>query len=94
MSEWRHIDTAPKDGSDILIFSQKHGRRVARYEPFQWGKSLEWFIGLEQGWCGGTYDCAPTHWMPLPPPPSSIICVVPDRDRPNQSINTLIDPPS
>jgi hypothetical protein len=67
--EWQPIETAPKDGSEILIFSEKHGRRVARFEPYPWGKSLKWFIGLERGWCGGTYCRSPTHWMKLPEEP-------------------------
>jgi hypothetical protein len=70
-SEWQPITTAPRDKTDIIVFSQRHGIRVARYDPFSWGNSkrLEWFIALEHGCSGGTFAIDVTHWMPLPAPP-------------------------
>lgn len=66
LRQWQQIDTAPKDGTGVLIASIKHGIRVARYQPWAWNPGLHWFIGLEPGICGGTYAADATHWMPLP----------------------------
>ena len=58
---WQPIETAPKDWSDILIWSQD-GICVGF-----WDESLEdWVSDLRKGqqWVYGA-----THWMPLPAPP-------------------------
>ena len=63
--EWQPIETAPKDGTSVLI---SNGVSVgeAHYEEYAEG----WF------WAGGHSTDAvdykvwtPTHWRPLPPPP-------------------------
>lgn len=70
--EWQTIETAPKDGTEVLI-SSKNGIKVARYEPWAWSDktrdAFQWFIALQEGNGGGTYAVDPTHWMPLPLPP-------------------------
>ncbi len=65
MGEWLDIDTAPLDGTDILLLTHDGMNMiVASWEedaPDDW----RWMT-LD----GPTYhrDVA-THWMPLPPPP-------------------------
>ena len=58
--EWRAIDTAPKDGSEVILagkwLSGKWEVRPGRYLATRWP-----YVGQGQ----------PTHWMPLPTPPSS-----------------------
>jgi Protein of unknown function (DUF551) len=61
MSTWQPIETAPKDGTRILITSnwtdyanKPLGCEVGRWDGFQW-------VACEK---------EPTHWMPLPEPPS------------------------
>lgn len=77
MSSWRPIESAPKDGSDILFYDRK-GRYVwpaygvkGGYRPLmqigRWLNGRGWMITDEQ--CGGYADCEPSHWMPLPAPP-------------------------
>lgn len=64
MSEWQPIETAPKDGTRVLLFSpggdgEDPTRQVA-----------------EGAWCrvwwrmeAGDYWTTPTHWIALPAPP-------------------------
>jgi hypothetical protein len=69
MSEWQPIETAPKDGSQLL------GWANGDYATFRWTGGYFNLI------VAGTFaeDAAwwPTHWMPLPTPPS----VGPVKDR-------------
>lgn len=69
---WRPIDTAPKDGTKILLgYFPK-----PTYDGSSVMKSCEvafWHSG-HQKWCGRALLNAegyfsPTHWMPLPEPP-------------------------
>lgn len=67
--EWQPIETAPKDGTHILLYSDQDV-----LEGY-WCDGRKRFI--ETGYCFvGCGCCAdsltpPTHWMPLPPPPSN-----------------------
>lgn len=58
MGEWQDIETAPKDGTDILGFDED-GRVVVWWDRNAWIRR------------GDDYDIVthPTHWQPLPPPP-------------------------
>ena len=59
---WRPISTAPRDGTEVLADTSGLGLVVVYWDDdeSQWGTGLGY---LERG--------APTHWMPLPPPPTS-----------------------
>ena len=64
MSDWRPMETAPKDGTPVLIYfprigSQRRGQAVAYYHRV----SGSWVTHP------GMYNRSPTHWMPLPDPP-------------------------
>lgn len=70
---WQPMETAPKDGSEVLIWD-RGAIRVARFEPLGWSQAtaiaFRWFIPLGKGECsGGTFAVDPTRWMPLPDPP-------------------------
>ena len=74
VSGWQPIETAPKDGTTILIYR--------RMPPWHVRGSAYWFIGSD-GSCGwisrglvahgrspGELGLSePTHWMPLESPP-------------------------
>lgn len=67
---WRPIETAPKDGTEIIL---RKGDRVGAAAWIKWPSTEYeeagegWTIGHDSdSWDG---DQAPTHWMPLPPPP-------------------------
>ena len=70
--EWQPIETAPKDGESILVFnsygiSEVQWCNEQDYDvPHDW-----WYIdGMKAGYFGLRGD-EPTHWMPLPAPPST-----------------------
>lgn len=74
MSDWQPIDTAPKDGSWILLTGGKDAQGWDHDEPqppmvvAQWASYAEcWqFAWYDSGYYG-EYD-QPTHWLPLPQP--------------------------
>jgi hypothetical protein len=69
--EWQPIETAPKDGTLVLLLDIHGNHRIGGYElncqNRKWGT----------GWEGGDWDFKidfdpqPTHWMPLPQPPQT-----------------------
>lgn len=68
MSKWQPIATAPKDGTEILLFGccrEKDDYR--RYAP---DANVGWWDGA---WRTRTIDsevCDATHWMPIPAVPA------------------------
>lgn len=62
--KWRPIDTAPKDGSRVLGFTE-----------FDLHLVIKWcddnFFDEKFGWTDDDGGCrySVTHWMPLPKPP-------------------------
>lgn len=73
-SQWQPIETAPKDGTEIIGWN---GKSVTCYS---WTESED--DNDHSGWCVSGYsyggilydlhnvpDVDPTHWMPLPPAP-------------------------
>lgn len=86
MSEWRPIETAPKDGRHILLLQAGHtddyptrvvnafwGDKFAGYSadnPDNYAW-LNWHEGFEYTEGGVLWATVePTHWMPLPAPPA------------------------
>lgn len=77
MTEWQLIETAPRDGRDIVAVS------MDAIEPTSfvvcWSDTFnQWFIGgdgmlslvlNEAIDVSDTYSIDPTHWIPLPEPP-------------------------
>jgi hypothetical protein len=59
-SEWQNIETAPKDGTSILVYdaATEFGQR--------W--DIAWMAGGWRSIRGGLIN-TPTHWMPLQSPP-------------------------
>jgi len=83
MSEWQDISTAPKDGTAVLLFEPMESRFIA--DGFVQGPRVGEMLGIGVGhwiwpdwsepyWAdyfdGDRLMSDPTHWMPLPPPPS------------------------
>jgi len=78
MSEWLPIETAPKDGTHVLVYGPNW---MPAHVAVTW-----WCLSLLAGkkselsrvpqvvdyWTSGKgfrLDFEPTHWMPLPAPP-------------------------
>ncbi len=66
MSEWQPIETAPKDGTEILVFIDGNIFQAHQDEQLDWCMPFAKAHGCG---CCGWNDDKPTHWMPLPPPP-------------------------
>ena len=73
MSDWQTIESAPKDGAAVLVYT--NGGQVT--EAYWSSDNQSWILrfydednrflrakgGME------IFHISPTHWMPLPPPP-------------------------
>ena len=69
MNEWQPIETAPKDGTPILAYVEDVAIQM-EYSYFlkEWGPV--WLAAHGCGCCGEYSVPEPTHWMPLPDPPT------------------------
>lgn len=70
MSEWQPIETAPKDGTAILLWGYADGIFIG-----WWFDTKTYEFGVlkraSEGWSGGWKMALgsapkPTHWQPLP----------------------------
>jgi hypothetical protein len=69
MSKWQPIETAPKDGSYIMILFDGEHRVVSWVEPIKGARIWHW---AERDQIEPSFNPAlVTHWMPLPEPPQS-----------------------
>lgn len=70
MSVWQPIETAPKDGTAVLLYIPARRGYFARQDvvPAFWSG---WGGGVwENSTSGGKVNDTPSHWMPLPPEPA------------------------
>jgi hypothetical protein len=72
MTEWQPIETAPRDGTSVLLFATQNPHDMVDYKGAQvlsgyWCQLDEAWCSTGSTWTGPFYD--PTHWMPLPEPP-------------------------
>jgi len=91
--EWKPIETAPKDGTEVLAYSEPGctGVMLVRWialVDFLTDYEIEdlslngmddatletedWFMADFLQGTRLSPDCYPTHWMPLPSPPSPV----------------------
>lgn len=62
---WQPIESAPKDGTEILVYI----RGVGRQSPFM--QTVVWRDGYFWDMSDFGYREYVTHWMPLPEPPKA-----------------------
>jgi hypothetical protein len=60
MLAWQPIKTAPKDGTEILVYGVEEG--VRSMHVVAWDHGIGWRYGDD------LEPPTPTHWMPLPEP--------------------------
>jgi hypothetical protein len=67
MSEWQPIETAPKDGTFIILarFNEGFAEEVSGGDWNQYPKLGQHGLNGFEAWI-----TSPTHWMPIPPPPA------------------------
>jgi hypothetical protein len=73
---WLPIETAPKDGTVVLLFRRVDPWNVIGYGRWEGGDPRTVFVS---GWVTGYFNdppgnlglAAPTHWMPLPASPET-----------------------
>lgn len=61
---WEAIETAPKDGREVLGYTAEVGALVLYWDTMC-SETDRWSDGMSM------HNWAPTHWQPMPPPPSS-----------------------
>lgn len=64
MAGWQDIATAPKNGREVLGYTAEVGALVLYWDTMG-SETDRWSDGMS------THSWAPTHWMPLPPAPTS-----------------------
>ena len=72
MSDWQTIESAPKDGTWILLFVTEPAGSdyaIATGEPEGWSHIDVGRWHDDVGEFERVHAGEPTHWMPLPPPP-------------------------
>ena len=68
--QWQPIETAPRDGTRILLFSQKYGPSTGHWSEQK--ELQEGYFPVEGHWKMHSVlnkEEKPTHWMPLLEPP-------------------------
>jgi hypothetical protein len=65
MTEWQPIETAPKDGTKVLLFCNPCGAGVGLFHL----RRKLWVLG-DPNELEAEDIIFPTHWMPLPEPPA------------------------
>lgn len=73
MSRWRKIETAPRDGTPILIWDPTKSDRGRPYDDSRYAIGY-WRTDQPDGWKWmwgnrNSSEVSPTHWQPLPNPP-------------------------
>lgn len=77
LAGWEPIETAPKDGTYVIIWSGWFGgaATIAHWDDDRHAnkKAPRW-ISRDRVYGRKSFvDIPPTHWMPLPPPPPAVV---------------------
>lgn len=67
---WRHMSTAPLDGTQIIVKTKDGGRHIVAWQHVDVEATpMDWCVAPDLGYIEGGwhYTCKPTGWHPLPP---------------------------
>jgi hypothetical protein len=70
MSDWKAVDSAPKDGSSILLYARCTIDPHHNFSPVvgRWDQQLmQWKIATE--YLDQSGELVPSHWTEIPKPP-------------------------
>ena len=68
MTKWQPIETAPKDGTGVIVFYYaKAGMAFAFWADGKWLEVSPALPSMMEN-----EYCTPTHWMPLPESPEEL----------------------
>jgi hypothetical protein len=65
VNEWQPIETAPRDGTAVLVTNGETQRVAWTQRPKEDGDYLVWTYYVTRAG-GAATMVEPTHWMPLP----------------------------
>ena len=65
--QWQPIETAPEDGTRVLLFEAGRKVCIGEYVPAH-SRHRGWCLEGWRNFYGHFFN--PTHWMPLPLPPN------------------------
>jgi hypothetical protein len=67
--EWKPIETAPRDGTWIILYGDKYGEPEVRAGFWGYdGPDRDWYDSECASRSLTAFDWKPTHWMPFNPP--------------------------
>jgi len=70
--EWQPIETAPKDGSWVLLYLRHPWSEIEKAFWYNAWQNWQTTIPEEGGEFCGIGAAVPTHWMELPEPPEEL----------------------
>jgi hypothetical protein len=66
IGQWQPIESAPKDGCEILAYQPESGEQfVVYWNGDGWQYAVVQIAGVQH-----EIRCDPSHWHPIPAPPS------------------------
>jgi len=65
--EWQPIETAPHDGTRVLVFAE--GKMTCAYFDLPCAFAGTWELSVPSDGYVDSNEVFPTHWMPLPDAP-------------------------
>ena len=73
VERWQPIDTAPRDGRVVLAYFPLEGLGAdwCRVMPVYFSKTMQPHPWIFAGRAASSYGEGPTHWQPLPAPPTT-----------------------